>query len=180
MASADAQIAQITAAVGLRVRELRQQRGLRQETLAAQTGIAVRSIRNLEAGSGSTLDTLFRVLLALDVLSMLSPLTGETEATMKQGAKKAVTTVKPATRYKNPSMQKVYDACLMLAADPASELYLSNGGQRTGAIHRCAFWDGYNGITRSAHVIPGTLSSAAYQAGKTFAAEQRRKSKISS
>jgi hypothetical protein len=53
-------------------------------------------------------------------------------------------------------------------------LYLSDGSQRRGASHRCAFWDGYNGLQRSANVIPNTMSSAAFQAGKEFAARQRK------
>jgi len=82
-------------------------------------------------------------------------------------------------RYKNPSMQKVYDSMLTLAADKASELY-HQGAPRRGAGHRAAFWDGYSGKftytgpKRSAHAIPGTLSAACFMAGREFARREAR------
>lgn len=76
-------------------------------------------------------------------------------------------------RYKTPSLQKVYDAILACAADPKSELYLKDGITRhTGAIHRCAFWAGFDGV-RSSHNVPGTLAAACYQAGRVWARRQR-------
>lgn len=71
-------------------------------------------------------------------------------------------------RYKTPAFQKVYEAMLTAANDLNSELYY-NGKPHRGAGHRCAFWDGYAGLTRSANVIPGTLSSVCFAAGKVFA-----------
>jgi hypothetical protein len=77
-------------------------------------------------------------------------------------------------RYKEPTMQKLYDDLLVLAEDKSSELYY-NGEQHRGAGHRCAFWDGfsgkfdYTGPKRSANVIPGTLSQACFMAGREFA-----------
>ena len=80
-------------------------------------------------------------------------------------------------KYKNPIMRSVYETMLALAADQNSELYYK-GAQRRGAMHRCAFWDGFNGRTlsgqnRTSHVVPGTLSAACFYAGRAFA----RKSK---
>lgn len=72
-------------------------------------------------------------------------------------------------KFKSRSMQKVYEACLALAQDKSSEMYLKNGGQHRGANHRCAFWDGFNGLKRSANVLPGTLTEAAFMAGKAYA-----------
>lgn len=70
-------------------------------------------------------------------------------------------------KYRTPALQQMYAACLKGARDPASEFYF-NGKPHRGAIHRCAFWDGYAGVA-SANNIRGTPSAAAYQAGKTFA-----------
>jgi hypothetical protein len=74
----------------------------------------------------------------------------------------------PKPRYKDPSMQKCYESALAVAEDPAGEFYY-NGEQHRGAGHRCAFWDGFNGVEKTPHAIPGTMSWAFFQAGKTFA-----------
>lgn len=71
-------------------------------------------------------------------------------------------------RYKDAAKQRFYDALLGLAADANSELY-HRGRPHRGAGHRAAFWDGYAGLTRTANVIPGTLSAVAFAAGKQFA-----------
>lgn len=71
-------------------------------------------------------------------------------------------------RYKNNSMQLIYCGMLILASNTESELY-HKGKPRRGASHRCAFWDGYNGMTRSANATPGTLGWACFQAGRKFA-----------
>lgn len=80
------------------------------------------------------------------------------------------------TRYKTPSFQKVYDATLALAADPTSELYLRDGSRHTGALHRCAFWAGFDGA-RSSFNVPGTLGAVCYQAGREFARRTARAAK---
>lgn len=69
-------------------------------------------------------------------------------------------------RYKDRNLQRLYDGMLALAADPESELYWK-GRQRTGASHRCAFWNGYNGTGRE----PGrmTLAWICWQAGREWA-----------
>lgn len=80
-------------------------------------------------------------------------------------------TAKP--RYKDRNNQKFYEDLLKLALDRSSELYYK-GAQHRGAGHRCAFWDGYDGLKRTANVIPGTLSAVAFQAGKEFARISKR------
>lgn len=51
--------------IGEKVRALRLQRNLDQATVAEQSGISVRALRNLEKGAGSTLRTLLVVMRAL-------------------------------------------------------------------------------------------------------------------
>lgn len=75
-------------------------------------------------------------------------------------------------RYKDPTMEACYQNALKAAADPKSEFYY-NGKPHRGAGHRCAFWDGYNGLERSANVIPGTMSQAFFQAGKEWSRRQK-------
>jgi len=65
--------------LGARLRGLRIQRGLEQVELAARAGVAVRTLRALELGCGSTTETLLRVMKALEViqgLESLAPRTG--------------------------------------------------------------------------------------------------------
>jgi hypothetical protein len=76
-------------------------------------------------------------------------------------------------RYRTPSLQGIYETMFRLAHDPTSELY-HEGGQRSGAGHRAAFWDGYNGVKHTPHVIPGTPSAACARAGQDFRAEQAK------
>ena len=85
--------------------------------------------------------------------------------------------------YKGKQMQAIYETMLALAADHSSELYTPEGKPRRGGEHRCAFWDGYsgsfmlNGLKRSAHVNPGTISAACFMAGKEFARSQQLNSR---
>jgi hypothetical protein len=76
-----------------------------------------------------------------------------------------------AYRSKQAPLQSMYRTMLVLAADPSSELY-HEGHQRSGAGHRAAFWDGYNGFTPTPHVIPGTFSEACCAAGRDFRKRQ--------
>jgi hypothetical protein len=77
--------------------------------------------------------------------------------------------------YKDRHLDRVYWGMLDLARDPTSELYLKDGSQHTGASHRCAFWDGFNGLDPSAHKgAPGTMARACYMAGKAFKKEKER------
>lgn len=63
-------------ALGERLRRLRLNRNLDQRTTAEKAGISEKALRNLEAGRGSTVETLLRVLKALEYLQgieMLAP-----------------------------------------------------------------------------------------------------------
>jgi len=62
--------------LGKRVRQLRLFRNLGQRTTAEKAGISEKAYRNLEAGRGSSVQTLLRTLKALDYLQgidMLAP-----------------------------------------------------------------------------------------------------------
>ncbi|VTU43172.1 MULTISPECIES: hypothetical protein [unclassified Variovorax] len=88
-------------------------------------------------------------------------------------------------KFKDAHLQKLYDGMLAAAADKNSELY-HEGQPRRGAGHRAAFWDGFsgkytlNGATRSANVVPGTFSSACFQAGQAWARKLAAESKPAS
>ncbi len=57
--------------LGQRLRRLRLQRDRDQLSVAAKAGVSEKALRNLEAGRGSTVETLLRVLKALDALDGL-------------------------------------------------------------------------------------------------------------
>lgn len=62
--------------LGAQVRRLRIRANLDQQTLAAQAGVALSALKNLESGHGATVKTLIRVLRALnqtDWLGALAP-----------------------------------------------------------------------------------------------------------
>lgn len=65
-------IAELAGELGTRIRDLRVQRRFNQEELAAQAGLGVRAVRDLERGQGSTVESLLKVLKALDSLEGLS------------------------------------------------------------------------------------------------------------
>ena len=82
----------------------------------------------------------------------------------------------PYTR--NRQMARLFDAMLEAAKDGGSELYLRrrDGGlaRRTGGLHRCAFWAGVDVERKTLRdrpvwVMPGTLGSACYRAGREAA-----------
>lgn len=67
---------ELEAALGERVRALRLRQNLTQAEVAARAGVARTSVVQLEAGAGSSLQTLIRVLKALgvtDVLGAIAP-----------------------------------------------------------------------------------------------------------
>ena len=64
------------AELGRQLRSLRLRENVDQRTLAERAGVALNVVKNLEAGKGSTVSSLIRVLRALgraDWLSSLSP-----------------------------------------------------------------------------------------------------------
>ena len=76
-------------ALGERLRRLRLRRDLDQLQAAAKAGVSEKALRNLEAGRGSTVETLLRVLKALDALGGLDaiapPLSVSPLALLDQG-----------------------------------------------------------------------------------------------
>lgn len=64
--------------LGERLRRLRLNRNLDQRTTAEKAGISEKALRNLESGRGSTVETLIRVLKALDYLQGIDMLAPET------------------------------------------------------------------------------------------------------
>jgi len=58
---------ELEASLGRRLRDLRLQKNITQSELAATAGIARRSLVNLEAGRGSTVQTLLSALKALQL-----------------------------------------------------------------------------------------------------------------
>ena len=65
--------------VGRRIRALRIRLNLDQRTVAERAGVALRTLRCLEQGTGSTIDTLVRVLKAMDAIQALGSFLPEPE-----------------------------------------------------------------------------------------------------
>lgn len=63
--------------LGERLKRLRLSRNLDQRTTAEKAGISEKALRNLEGGRGSTVETLLRVLKALDYLQGIDLLAPE-------------------------------------------------------------------------------------------------------
>ena len=63
--------------LGERLKRLRLSRNLDQRTTAEKAGISEKALRNLETGRGSTVETLLRVLKALDSLQGIDLLAPE-------------------------------------------------------------------------------------------------------
>lgn len=71
--------AELQIALGERLRRLRLARNIDQRATADKAGISEKALRNLEAGRGSTVETLLRTLKALESLQgieMLAPEVG--------------------------------------------------------------------------------------------------------
>jgi transcriptional regulator with XRE-family HTH domain len=66
--------AELQATLGERVRKLRLSRNIDQRTTANKAGISEKALRNLEAGRGSSVETLVRTLKALDYLQGIETL----------------------------------------------------------------------------------------------------------
>lgn len=64
-------IPELQAILGEQIRDLRISKDVDQISTAEKAGISEQSLRNLEAGNGSTLASLLRVLKALDSLASL-------------------------------------------------------------------------------------------------------------
>lgn len=68
---------EIQVELGSRLRRLRLDRNLDQISTAEKAGISEKALRNLESGHGSTVETLVRVLKALDFLQGIDMLVPE-------------------------------------------------------------------------------------------------------
>ena len=65
----------VEARIGRALRQLRIDAGYSQDELARRASLSRSAVQNLETGSGARLETLVRVLRALDALEMLDMLT---------------------------------------------------------------------------------------------------------
>lgn len=65
---------ELALAVGENIRNLRLQKNLTQQALAAQAGVSMSALRHLESGQGANLSTLIRVVHALDKQEWLQSL----------------------------------------------------------------------------------------------------------
>ncbi len=93
---------ELQVALGERIRKLRLSRNMDQLATAGKAGISEKALRNLEAGRGSTVETLLRTLKALDSLEgieMLAP-----EVTVDQLA--LLHSSKPPQRVRRSRTQK--------------------------------------------------------------------------
>ena len=68
---------ELQVALGERMRRLRLSRNMDQRTVAEKGGVSEKALRNLEAGRGSTVETLLRTLKALDYLQGIDSLAPE-------------------------------------------------------------------------------------------------------
>jgi len=57
--------------VGERLRDLRLNRNISQEELATRSGVSARTVRQIEQGGNTSLETLIRLMRALEVLDRL-------------------------------------------------------------------------------------------------------------
>src|SRR5437660_5745659 len=70
-------VTELQVALGASVRRLRLARNMDQRSTAEKAGVSEKALRNLEAGRGSTVETLLRSLKALDSLQGLELLAPE-------------------------------------------------------------------------------------------------------
>jgi transcriptional regulator with XRE-family HTH domain len=68
---------ELQVALGERIRRLRLSRNIDQRTAAGKAGVSEKALRNLEAGRGSSVETLLRTLKALDYLQGIDVLAPE-------------------------------------------------------------------------------------------------------
>jgi transcriptional regulator with XRE-family HTH domain len=83
-------ISELQAAFGEQLQRLRISKNLDQRTTAERGGLSEKTLRNLEAGRGSTVESLLRVLKALDSLEgieMLAPKPSVNPLALLRGAK---------------------------------------------------------------------------------------------
>ena len=89
--------------LGERLKRLRLSRNLDQRTTAEKAGISEKALRNLETGRGSTVETLLRVLKALDHLQGLDMLAPEASVNPLELLRQP----KPQQRVRRPRKQNL-------------------------------------------------------------------------
>lgn len=67
-------------------------------------------------------------------------------------------------RFKDRSMQEMYETCRRMAADKTSTFYNADGTRHTGAAHRNYYWRGLDDI-RPVTLAKNTLAYACWRAG---------------
>lgn len=161
---------------GMHLTAIRHKMRNTQEQLADLLGVSLIGLKRFESGARPVPPYIERSAKAFELCfekGLLPHLVLRLCPTVEVGAA-AIDSSAVAPRYKNKSMQKVYETLLNLARDKGSELYKTDGTPRGGSNVRLAFWDGVQGVPRNG-VPPGkqypkdTMLSAAFQAGKTFA-----------
>jgi transcriptional regulator with XRE-family HTH domain len=65
---------EICSELGMRLKIQRLLKNLKQQDLAAQAGVAVGTVKNLEAKGQCSLETLVRIVIALDLSQELAPI----------------------------------------------------------------------------------------------------------
>jgi transcriptional regulator with XRE-family HTH domain len=83
-------VLELQAFLGEQLQSLRLSRNLNQRITAEKAGISEKALRNLEAGRGSTVESLLRILKALDSLEgieMLAPKPSVNPLALLRGAK---------------------------------------------------------------------------------------------
>lgn len=89
--------------LGEKLKRLRLNKNLDQKTLAAQAGISVRALRNLEAGQGSSVKTLLSIVSALgreSWLQTVAPVATINPLTLTSRASQRVRASSPSIRRK--------------------------------------------------------------------------------
>lgn len=83
--------AQLAELLGERLRKLRIMHRMTQQEVAERAGVSIRAVRDLETGAGSKIDTLLRVLKAVqsvDALDAIAPDIGVDPMAMLRRSKK--------------------------------------------------------------------------------------------
>ncbi|ANJ86773.1 helix-turn-helix transcriptional regulator [Pandoraea oxalativorans] len=105
--------------LGGKLKRLRLNKNLDQQTLAARAGVSVRALRNLESGEGSTLKTLLSVIRALgreSWLQTVAPVPTINPATFTTRAATRLRASSPAT--KRSAAQRLPSAQSLTASGP--------------------------------------------------------------
>lgn len=81
-----------------------------------------------------------------------------------------ITTIR--RRFKDKSMQQMYETCITLGADRSSTFWNADGSRHTGAAHRNYYWHGLDGV-RPVGLVEDTLGYACWRAGMDAKSKER-------